>query len=198
MGTSAPKQNCLPRSGTSSFARPSKATLGATLREHPLLRMRRTTGNQAVQRVLQTNAEELKAGLTGTASPGFEHDFSRVSVEAGAPIKAQPKLAVSTPGDIYEHEADHISEQVMRMPQPKLQRASAGGGGCAGCKTEQPRQEHQRLQTEHVGSGSLEHAEAPHIVHEGTDGRPVSRWITQLVPLWNRASVTTFRVCGCI
>jgi outer membrane protein OmpA-like peptidoglycan-associated protein len=76
----------------------------------------------------------------------------------------QPKLAVSTPGDIYEQEADHISEQVMRMPQPKLQRACACGGGCPGCQTEQPSQE--RLQTKHAGSGDLGHAEAPPIVHE--------------------------------
>lgn len=30
----------------------------------------------------------------------------------------QPKLAVSTPGDMYEQEADRVAEQVMRMPEP--------------------------------------------------------------------------------
>jgi hypothetical protein len=166
MRTFAQKQNQPQKPVSSSLARPNLATHGPTHREHPLLHLQRTIGNQAVLRLLQTNAEELKAGLTGTASPSFEHDFSRIPVHAPVPITMQPKLAVSTPGDIYEQEADHISEQVMRMPQPKLQRACACGGGCPGCQTEQPSQEHQRLQTKHVGAGDPGHAEAPPIVHE--------------------------------
>src|SRR6185369_13207721 len=39
------------------------------------------------------------------------------------------------PGDEYEQEADHIAEQVMRMREPKLQRACACGGGCPRCVT---------------------------------------------------------------
>jgi len=34
----------------------------------------------------------------------------------------QAKLAVSEPGDRYEQEADRVAEQVMRMPEPHLQR----------------------------------------------------------------------------
>lgn len=41
----------------------------------------------------------------------------------------QPKLAVSTPGDQYEQEADRVAEHVMRMPAPTLQPA------CASCST---------------------------------------------------------------
>lgn len=50
----------------------------------------------------------------------------------------QTKLAISTPGDQYEVEADRVAEQVMRMPEPQgeihssprhLQRA------CAGCNS---------------------------------------------------------------
>ena len=34
----------------------------------------------------------------------------------------QAKLKVGRPGDIYEQEADRVAEQVMRMPEPKVQR----------------------------------------------------------------------------
>ncbi|MFZ5447953.1 MAG: DUF4157 domain-containing protein [Thermodesulfobacteriota bacterium] len=34
----------------------------------------------------------------------------------------QAKLAVNTPGDIYEQEADRVAEQVMRMPEPQFHR----------------------------------------------------------------------------
>jgi hypothetical protein len=40
---------------------------------------------------------------------------------------SQPKLAVNKPGDEYEQEAERISEQVMRMPEPRLQRSCGGG-----------------------------------------------------------------------
>jgi hypothetical protein len=45
-------------------------------------------GNQGVQRMLQTNAEELKAGLTGTASSLFGHDFSRIPIDPPAAAAA--------------------------------------------------------------------------------------------------------------
>ena len=34
----------------------------------------------------------------------------------------QAKLRIGQPGDIYEQEADRVAEQVMRMPEPRLQR----------------------------------------------------------------------------
>lgn len=34
----------------------------------------------------------------------------------------QPKLKISQPGDKYEHEADRVAEQVMRIPEPTVQR----------------------------------------------------------------------------
>jgi len=33
-----------------------------------------------------------------------------------------PKLRIGQPNDVYEQEADRIAEQVMRMPEPGLQR----------------------------------------------------------------------------
>jgi len=34
----------------------------------------------------------------------------------------QPKLKIGQPNDRYEHEADRVAEQVLRMPTPVLQR----------------------------------------------------------------------------
>jgi hypothetical protein len=59
----------------------------------------------------------------------------------------QPKLVVGAANDIYEQEADRVAEQVMRMPEPKIQRV------CPECEEELQRQpmaeeeEEETLQT---------------------------------------------------
>lgn len=80
-----------------------------------ILQLQRTIGNQAVLRLLRMNAEERNAVLSGTNSPQFGHDFSRIPVTAG-PV--QTKLAINKPGDEYEKEADLVAAQVMHMPAP--------------------------------------------------------------------------------
>ena len=82
-----------------------------------------------MRRVLQTYAEELNGGLTDKASPHFGGDFGRI---ATAP-HAEEAMAISTPGDAYEQEADRVADQVMRMPEPQLQRACSCGGECPTC-----------------------------------------------------------------
>jgi uncharacterized protein DUF4157 len=47
-------------------------------------------------------------------------------------LKVQTKLAISTPGDEFEQEADRVADQVMRMPDPMLQRQCKG---CADAST---------------------------------------------------------------
>ena len=79
--------------------------------------LQRTIGNQSVQRTLQANAEELNAGFTGTTSPCFGYDLSRVPVGSHFTGVFRTKLAVNQPGDKYEQEADRVSERVMRMPE---------------------------------------------------------------------------------
>lgn len=145
-------------------ARPSAAARSHEVR--PLLHMQRTIGNRAGQRLPQAKPDGLEAVSDATASGSFGHDFSRIPVHAKASVEIQSKLAVNTPGDIYEEEADHVSEQVMRMPEPQLQRACACGGGCPKCQTKQPSQEHERLQRERTGTGDIGGATAPPIVHE--------------------------------
>ncbi len=59
---------------------------------HVIPHLQHTIGNQAVQRLLQTNS---------------------------APPQIQPKLTVSTPGDRSEQEADRVANQVMQSQGPR-------------------------------------------------------------------------------
>lgn len=146
----------------------------ATPHTSPLTR--HTIGNQAVPESPHLNAEG-RGVKPGTSAPTrFAHDFSRIPVHSKAPVKLQAKLTVNTPGDIYEQEADRISEQVMRMPEPQLQRACACGGKCSECQTEQPGREHERLLTKRAGPSDLGQAIVPPIVHEvlRSPGQPLA------------------------
>src|SRR5260370_216726 len=46
----------------------------------------------------------------------FGHDFSRVPIHSLQTSVPQMKLEVNQPGDVYEQEADQVTEQLMRMP----------------------------------------------------------------------------------
>lgn len=58
----------------------------------------------------------------------FSHDFSQIPLHAKSTTNVQAKLAVGSPGDRYEQEADRVAEQVMRMPEPRVQYACDGCG----------------------------------------------------------------------
>ncbi|EFH84869.1 DUF4157 domain-containing protein [Ktedonobacter racemifer] len=96
----------------------------------------------------------------------FGHDFSRIPIHAPAVGVLQTKLAINQPGDDYEQEADRLSDQVMRMPEPHLQRACACGGACPKCQTKQPGWEHENLRTKRVQAGDMGQVAAPPIVQE--------------------------------
>ncbi|MCZ7567171.1 MAG: DUF4157 domain-containing protein [Ardenticatenaceae bacterium] len=125
--------------------------------------------------MLQTDAEEPEAGLTGPVSPRFGHDFSRIPTHPPAAGAIQTKLAINEPRDEYEQEADRIAEQVMRTPEPQLQSACACGGGCPKCHTEQPAREHESLQTKRVQTSDTGQTTAPPTVHEvlASPGQPL-------------------------
>lgn len=82
--------------------------------------LQRTIGNYAIQRMLQDNAEELNSDSATTKSTRFTYDLSQVPIHPKAGIRIQTKLTVSTPGDIYEQEADRVADQVMRMPEDEV------------------------------------------------------------------------------
>lgn len=85
---------------------------------------------------------------------------------ASAPLGIQPKLAVNTPGDAYEREADRMADHVTRIPETRAQRK------CDGCADEQ---EESGTLMRMEGSEAGAHEEAPSVVREviGESGRPL-------------------------
>ena len=120
-----------------------------------------------MQQLLRAKPDGLEAVSYATVPGSFSHDFSRIPVHAKAAVKIQPQLAVNTPGDIYEEEADRVAEQVMRMPEPQLpQHACPCGGGCPQCQTVQQGHEHESLQTKRIQASDTGQLAAPPIIHE--------------------------------
>ncbi len=162
MRTFAQKQNQPQKQASPSLARPNMASLGPPRREHPVLHLQRTIANQAGHRMLHTPAEEFKVGLTGTPAPGFGHDCGRIPIHPPTAGAIQTKLAINQPGDQYEREAERISEHVMRMPEPQIQRVFSYAAAFSRHQTEGP----ERLPTKHVGAGDFGQSAAPPHVHE--------------------------------
>ena len=161
MRTFAKKPKATRQAMSAKTTVPARSHLGHNHEVNSILHLQRTIGNQAVQRLLQSNAEERNTIVTGTTSPHFGYDFSRIPIHPPAAGAIQMKLAINTPGDEYEQEADRIADQVMRMPEPKRQRACACGGACPKCQTESQAHARQSLQSKHIKSGALGLTEAP-------------------------------------
>src|SRR5437867_4008561 len=71
-------------------------------------------------------------------------------------LKIQTKLAISQPGDVYEQEADRVAEQVMRLPEPMVQKQCTN---CSDASAPSPNDEEkpriQRLANGEGGSGEV-------------------------------------------
>jgi hypothetical protein len=93
------------------------ATYGAA---SSVLNWQRTTRNQTVQQPPHDPPD--RADPNAAALCSFTREFSRMPVHATASAEIQSKLVVDVPGDIYEEEADRVSDQVMRMPDPETMR----------------------------------------------------------------------------
>ena len=95
----------------------------------------------------------------------------------------QPKLAINTPGDRYEVEADAMAETVMRMPACGTKEtpvtgliASSVQRKCTACEEEEKHKKDVMRKTENAGGGSQSQAaEAPGIVGQvlNTPGQPL-------------------------
>jgi hypothetical protein len=135
--------------------------------------LQRTIGNQAAKRLLGANAEGLEVRSDTSSTPRLAYDFSRIPIHSKAPVRLQAKLTVNAPGDIYEQEADRVSEQDLSMPEPALQRTCACNGGCHGCRNEQ--EAHEHLQTKSVQANDTGETEAPPIVRDvlRSSGQPL-------------------------
>lgn len=144
MRTFAQKQKPPQQTKSADRRRSGLAFFGKSREVRSILHLQRTIGNHAVLRLLQARTQNLDEGLLSSASPRFAYDFSRISVYDNGCTKIQPKLTVSTPGDIYEQEADLVADQVMRMAEPPLQRDRARDGDYPQRSIEQSAQQEQQ------------------------------------------------------
>lgn len=70
-----------------------------------------------------TNSSESSIGLfQAQEKPGFAYNFSQIPVNHSISSVIQPKLIIGKPNDKYEQEADRVADEVMRMPDPNVQR----------------------------------------------------------------------------
>ena len=115
MRTFAQKPKVSQLTKSSKPAQHSRVLSGQTYDVRSILHLQRTIGNQAVQRLLTSNTEDLKVSPVNDASTGFVHNFSRIPVHDSACGNIQSKQKVNVPGDQYEQEADRVAELVMGM-----------------------------------------------------------------------------------
>lgn len=179
MSAFQPKQKQPPQGTSSTTAGLRTPARSINQQEHPSLNLQRTIGNQAVLRLLRAGAEGRELGSAASRQGFSGLGIGRIPVSSAPARTLQTKLAVNTPGDAFEQEADRVADQVMRMPNPSMppspamsggvagvQRACACGGTCSDCKNAQHDDEHAHVQMKSVGPASAGGMEAPPIVHE--------------------------------
>lgn len=144
-----------------TFAEKSQATKQAHARG-TAIRNRSNRGQRAeVRSILSYHSEQQAAPIA-------------VSPVSGSGL--QMKLSMSKPGDQYEKEADRVADQVMRMPDTKMQRACACGGACPECAaSNQSSRGRKRLQTKAIKSTDRGSSTAPSIVRDvlSQPGKPL-------------------------
>jgi hypothetical protein len=114
MRTFAEQPKANQRDTTPKASKPDQPNSGARHDVSLPLYLQRSIGNQEAQRLLQGYAEGAPRRLG--------HTFSQIPVRPPKADALQTKLAINKPGDEYEQEADRVAEQIMKMPEPKLQR----------------------------------------------------------------------------
>jgi hypothetical protein len=191
MGTFAPKQKQAPQRTSSDIASRKAPAHSINHQERRILDLQRTIGSHTGPQA----GEAVSTSGTGAAAghARFTYNFASIPIFHTPVRGTQLKLAVNTPGDEYEQEADRVSEQVMRMseaganvrgaPAPSivfggvagLQRKCACGGTCDDCKKKHPEPEHAQVRLKAAGPASTGGIEAPPIVHEvlRTPGQPL-------------------------
>ena len=107
---------------------------------------------------IATQADRRPGPAATASSPRLGHDFGR--------IRVQPKLAVGAVSDPLEHEADHIADQVMRMPDPAAPAVSKSDVAVR-CKCAECEEEEEKLARKETGTGiGYDSMVAPDVVHQ--------------------------------
>lgn len=123
-----------------------------------------------------------RANASGSRKRGAEHSMPSLQRTVGNQAvqrllqsrRLQAKLTINQPGDPCEQEADRVAEQVMRMPEPAIQRTcapcAAGGSPCQ--KSEAERASVGRRKADASGLGG-DHTLPDDVVHELGPGQPL-------------------------
>ncbi len=153
----------------------NRAHFGRSVELHSTLPSLRTIEPQAVPQMLQTPADGLEVVTASKDSTRLAHDFGEIGVHPKPQASIQTKLTVSSPGDSYEQEADHVSDRVMRMPEPQPRTACSCAAGCSKCQTEQRPQADKRVQTKRAPASEAEQVAVPPVVQElsASPGQPL-------------------------
>lgn len=69
-----------------------------------------------VHEMLRSPNQPLDEKTRAFMEPRPRHDFSHIPLYPKSQARIQAKLTVNAPGDIYEHEADRIADQMMATP----------------------------------------------------------------------------------
>ena len=147
---------------------PGRAHIGQSRAVKSILQLQRTVWNKAAQRQIEGNTGDVKGDSTLAEIAHLGHDFSRIPIHTPVVGAIQTKLAIDKPGDKYELEANHITDQVMRTRAPQLQSASVCDAICRKCQT-------KRLLMKRIESGDSDQTAAPPIVHDAlrSSGQPL-------------------------
>lgn len=109
----------LNRQTTSATSRSRSRVHPAQTREvSAISELRRSLGNQALQRLLKNDAEHRVAGSLRSASRSAAKELDEPSALAPMSPLVQAKLTVSSPNDLHEQEADRVAEEIISSPSP--------------------------------------------------------------------------------
>jgi hypothetical protein len=114
--------------------------------------------------LLQTYAKKRDDDPTAGASLRFGSESGEVPMRSAAADAKQSTLIINNPRHESEREADRIADHVMGMSMPQSRRACACDEACPDCRTAQPIEQHERLQTRRVQGSNVGHILAPPIV----------------------------------
>lgn len=125
------------------------AHIGHSQEANSILHLQRTIGNQAVQQILEANTGAVNGDST-TESTQISSPHTPNSTEI------HTMLAISSPGDRFEREADTAADQVMRMPDPMLQRrCDSCSDSSAPSPSDEDKPQIQRLANGEGGAGEI-------------------------------------------
>lgn len=100
------------RANSSKIIQPNQVKSSQDHQNHSIIRSQRW-------KETNRNTGDLTGDPATKETLGFSHNFSRIPVHPGTPLKIQTKLTVSHSGDQYEQEADHVANAVMAgYPRP--------------------------------------------------------------------------------